>query len=311
MNAFNYEALWNKSRVFIARGLRERDAKDFGGFQLWAALALELLGKAALAKSHPVLVADPQHTDSIFAACGHPSGTDNRSITAKTVFERLGRLSKSFDKEVHGFCTTISTHRNAELHSGELPFVNAKTEAWVPKFWKTMSIILKIQDRTLTEWVGPEEAQSAQDVIDESISVVEQAVIGRIRSRKVDFEGRYPPASGIYSQVKVQHKGGALVHWRDFGNYLPEQTIAKPCPACGCDGLLGGDEFREETIDHDMYNETWSEVVRISCSAEAFRCRACGLSLDGQEELHAAQMADEFAVTEAREAEYGDPYGND
>lgn len=56
--ALEREALYAKSQDYIRRGLRAQADKDTEEYQLWASLALELLGKAALAKIHPALVAE-------------------------------------------------------------------------------------------------------------------------------------------------------------------------------------------------------------------------------------------------------------
>src|SRR6266446_2822176 len=62
--ALERDALYAKSQVYIRRGLRAQADNDTEEYQLWASLALELLGKAALAKVHPALVADPTHHQS-------------------------------------------------------------------------------------------------------------------------------------------------------------------------------------------------------------------------------------------------------
>jgi hypothetical protein len=73
--ALSPEALLGKSKTYIARALAAKDAKDLSEYQLWASLALELLGKWALAEVHPCLIADPQGV-SLFAAAGVSVGTD-------------------------------------------------------------------------------------------------------------------------------------------------------------------------------------------------------------------------------------------
>src|SRR5690348_10617393 len=116
--AIRKEGLLAKSRVYIQRAFRAKMADDLDEYQLWASLALELLGKAALANIHPSLVVDPTHFESLFAASGLNVSTDIKTINAKTLYNRLGHLSKYFDSRVKEFCDAISLRRNAELHSG-------------------------------------------------------------------------------------------------------------------------------------------------------------------------------------------------
>jgi hypothetical protein len=129
------EALYTKSEVYIRRGLRAQANEDTEEYQLWASLALELLGKAALAKVHPALIADPQHFQSILAACGRELSPDVRTIVARTLFERLHHIDKAFDVRHEKFCIQIAVRRNAELHSGESPFSGMASETWEREFW--------------------------------------------------------------------------------------------------------------------------------------------------------------------------------
>ncbi|MGH6936712.1 MAG: hypothetical protein ACRED2_11115 [Methylocella sp.] len=101
--ALSEEAIFNKSRVYIHRAMRAKNAEDMDEYQLWASLALELLGKAALARIHPSLIVDPSHQVSLFAASGVVLGTDVKTITWHTLFERLRHLSPRFGGSVRGF----------------------------------------------------------------------------------------------------------------------------------------------------------------------------------------------------------------
>src|SRR5664279_1233380 len=154
--ALESEALYAKSTVYISRGLRARTAGDNEEYQLWASLALELLGKAALAKVHPALVADPQHYQSLFAACGRQLSPDIKTIGANTLFERLSHIEKAFDSRHQKFCVQMALRRNAELHSGESPFSGMSPEAWEREFWGAMETVLAMQDETLESWLGAE-----------------------------------------------------------------------------------------------------------------------------------------------------------
>ncbi len=90
------EALYEKSRQYILRGLREKAVGTVDEYQLWASLAIELLGKAALAKVHPALIADPQDVSSLFAACGV-----GFSVNIKTTLEEwLGADKAKAPKEI-------------------------------------------------------------------------------------------------------------------------------------------------------------------------------------------------------------------
>ncbi len=313
MLAFDHEALWAKSVLFIKRGLRERDARDYAGFQLWGAVALELLGKAALARVHPALVVDPTHAESLFAACGRPAGVERRTITAKTLFERLRRLNPRFDKQAQDFSLTLAIRRNGELHSGEAVYAGIKLESWVKHYWKVAALVLETQARGLADWIGEEEAKAAQEVIDEAMTALKQAIDGRVRTQREKFDKQFPPGSPERAELVARHKGGALVRWRDFQPYGWDHHIAIECPACKCDGMLAGPSIGEEKVEleFDEGEEPWTELFDITCSSEAYRCRACDLKLDGLDEIEAAEIDSEFEVQEEREPEYEEEYANE
>jgi hypothetical protein len=66
--ALSADAPMGKSQAYIGRALTAKAAGSMGKYQLWASLALELVGKAALARIHTCLVADPNSSASLFAA---------------------------------------------------------------------------------------------------------------------------------------------------------------------------------------------------------------------------------------------------
>ena len=124
------ETLYGKSQVYIHRGLRAKNSKQYDEYQLWASLALELLAKSSLSRIHPAMVADPEHHESIFAACGQPISPDIKTITAKTLFKRISKLLPKFDQRSKNFCEQLALRRNSEIHSGESPFSGMAIAAW-------------------------------------------------------------------------------------------------------------------------------------------------------------------------------------
>jgi hypothetical protein len=108
MPAFDYLSLWNKSKLFVDRATRARDNGDDLEYHLWAAIAIEVLGKAALAQVHPTLVADPSHFQSLLTAAGRPTGANHKSVTAKTVFERLRAVVPGFDERRERECLLMA-----------------------------------------------------------------------------------------------------------------------------------------------------------------------------------------------------------
>jgi hypothetical protein len=53
------------------------------------------------------------------------------------------------------------------------------------------------------------------------------------------------------------------------------------------------------------------EIVEKIYTSEFFRCKTCGLVLNGISEVQAAGLADDFAERVERELEFEPDYGND
>ena len=311
MTAFDAEALWNKAKLFLERGLKARDEADFGTFHIWAALALELLGKSALATIHPALVADPTKFDSLLVACGHPVNDNTRSIMAKTTYERLKHLSKDFDDRAERFCMLMANRRNEELHSGSSPTTDLEPRAWVPEFWRITEIVSRIASRTLDDLVGTSEAARVQEVIKDTSRVLAAAVEARIERCRADFNRKYPPGSAelVHVLQAVKTAGQPAGHrglLRDTDHF---KRIA--CPSCGADGWLFGNEGHSERRPVESDGEIAWQVEDVAYYTEAFACTACSLVLNGRVELDAAELSDEFEDERDVEPDYDSDYGND
>lgn len=301
----SHEALWNKAKTFAERGLEHRDAGRFDEFQLWAILALELLGKAALAHIHPALVADPQDFDALLNAVGHQKTDDYKSIPAKATFSRCRRVVDGFDEVAERFCNQMAMRRNAELHSGALPFAGMVVDAWQPRFWHCCKLLVTAQGKQLQDLVGPVEATSAEQIIADASRALSVAVKGRIERCKREFFQRF--AKEVREQIAQSSR-------LETTSYRSEREEPTPCPACGCQGVLTGERDSERRLEPDQIDddgEAWMWWYEVTYAAYGFDCRACGLSLDGYEELEAAELDTSFFRHEQKEAEWGDEYGND
>jgi hypothetical protein len=114
---YDYEALWIKAKVFINRAMDPGALRSFDEQAFWASAALELLGKAALAKVSPLLIADPQEEGrNLLIASGLVEGDARfKSVTAKTIFWRCERAFKPFSSND---ALKMAAFRNEYLHSG-------------------------------------------------------------------------------------------------------------------------------------------------------------------------------------------------
>lgn len=301
------EGLLGKSRVYVQRAFRAKQAGDLDEYQLWLSLALELVGKAALANIHPSLVVDPNHYESLFAASGVIVSSDIKTIGAGTLYKRLGHLSKYFDKSVKDFCDAISLRRNAELHSGELPFHQMKLEAWEGRFWHAAQIILTMLKSTLEEWLGTDRAKAPKQLVTETAEALKEAAKLRVAQAIEHFLAR--PKKDRDEALKLSHTKHPY-HFPKLFSLVSDHEWEVTCPACTGQGFFAGISFGEEVLDTVPGHEGWEEEVEKSYGAEEFRCPTCDLHLDSREEIEAVGLLPDHFEIETREREFEPEYGN-
>ncbi|HUE46019.1 MAG TPA: hypothetical protein VMO81_07200 [Aestuariivirgaceae bacterium] len=279
-----------------------------GEYQLWASLALELLGKAALAGIHPCLVADPHSSISLFAAAGMTIGTDLKTITAKTVFDRLGHVSPRFDSKTQVFCENMSLRRNAELHSGEAPFEAITLGAWEGRYWHTAEIILEVMGLTIENWLGADQAKAPNELLSEYTHAIAEAAKVRVETAREAFKRLSKSA-----REAAFSKADAIQPWELYRGFhvLPDCIWYTKCPAYGSQAFLAGLKYAEEVSEDldDEYSD--EETVNVFLSAEEFQCPSCGLHLDTRDEIEAVDLNVEHIEVETRQREYEPDYGND
>lgn len=306
--ALSSDALMGKSQVYIGRALAAKSAGSMGEYQLWASLAIELVGKAALAKIHPCLVADPNSSPSLFAAAGRSVGTDIKTIIAKILFERLAHVSKRFDEKTKDFCTNMSQKRNAELHSGEAPFEGVVAASWEGRYWHTVEIILEAGDASLESWLGVDKAKAPKALLAEYTHAIEQAAKIRVETAASAFVAR--PKK---EREEAHARAGAIDVWnmrRSFRQHADDVWQAE-CPACKSRSFLAGIKYDEEVSEDDNDDDPYEELVDVSYVAEEFLCPSCNLHLESRDAIAAAGLDVDHVETETRQREYEPDYGND
>src|SRR5271169_4329757 len=113
---WGFDVLYNKARTYVARAHDESVDSPLFGF--WMSLALELLCRAALAKKHPVLLADPTNEGNIQYVFGINPKSNPKSVQAKAVFARCSVFMEGFTDKMAAHCLIMADRRNSELHSG-------------------------------------------------------------------------------------------------------------------------------------------------------------------------------------------------
>lgn len=305
--AINSDALHAKSKVYMSRAVARKIDGDFDEYQLWSSLALELLGKAALSRRHPSLIVDPIHWQSLFVAAGLNITTDVKTITGKTLFGRLTHLVPRFDKGVQKFCADMAERRNAELHSGDVPFRTMRLSAWEAHYWYAADAILRHIGSSLEDWLGAADAAAPRRLLDEAAAALQSSISLRVENAKTDFLARKK-----HEREQLQARAVALqpAALRELFLDRHDEVWPQVCPACGSRAYMAGEQTGEVITDDADGRGIW-EVVDREFLAEQFKCPSCELSLTGSAELEAAGINDIYADTVEREMEYEADYGND
>ncbi|WP_301153738.1 hypothetical protein [Metapseudomonas otitidis] len=308
--AISAEALLGKSRLYASRALQAKASKDSEVYQIWAALALELLGKAQLAGIHPCLVVETENTNSLLEACGIETDTKVKTISAHVVFARLKHTVEKFGTPHAEACKAISSRRNAELHSGQAAFTGMVDKDWEGQFWSTAQLILTSMSLDLEDWVGGDSnipATLAQDFRTIKVEAAKQR-IANARATFLSPEGKKLGKKELEA-LRQHSKMFQFYSYHEIFRYLLDNYWDVPCPACGCKGFIGGDRVHEEVIDQDF--ENGYEIVERYFTPVEFYCPSCDLRLDGPEEMEAAEFDEEYTDQDEREIEYEPDYGND
>lgn len=308
--ALSSSALFAKSKIYMGRGLRAKNENNLDEYQLWASLALELLAKSSLSKQHPALVADPQHSNSLFSACGITLSPDVKTITAKTLFERLSRIAKQFDYRTRQFCIHQALSRNSEIHSGESPFSGMSPEKWEAKFWHAAQILLELQEKDLEQWLGADESQAPERLLLATQDAISLVVETKIKNALEEFRKRYKSVSEQEKEIALSKKEKPYRHSEEF-DFTADYYQSHKCPACGGGGILGGTQYHEEISAEQDLDDPFFEYVDVTYVVDEYVCLACDLHLLGFQEIQATGLPDELYNTVEREREFEPDYGND
>jgi hypothetical protein len=305
--AINGDALHAKSKVYIGRALTRKGAGDLDEYQLWASLALELLGKGALARRHPSLVVDPTHWQSMFVAAGINVTTDVKTITAKTLFERLAHLVPRFDKTIQKFCVDIAERRNAELHSADLPFRAMRLEAWEARYWHACDTILHQMGYSLEHWLGAADAKAPRQLLEEAAKALDAAVKLRVEAAKERFAAQKKfERERLATEAELREPQ----HQTALFESSYDEIWTESCPACACRAFMTGEQTGEDISEEHDEHAIW-EIVDREFVGEEFRCPTCDLSLMGSDEIDAAGLNTIHEDQQEREMEYEPDYRND
>lgn len=279
------EMLWNKAKLYIGRAHSEE--RNSALFPFWSTLALEFVARAALARVHPSLLADPGEGAHILYACGINTGKIAKSVAAKTVFSRCQACVEDFTSDDEKFCMYLIGLRNVELHSGKAAFEDIPLRDWLPKFYVSLSKLVLFQERSLVDLLGGPDARAANEMIKDRFDEMEKRVRQLVSFHKDRFFKRNKE-----DQKKL--KADAETGLYSFVQKDGKRFLSKKCPSCSANAFAGGEVIRRS----EPYLNDGLIVTELVILPTEFKCRACGLELTSFGELHGAGLGDQIIDNE-------------
>lgn len=301
---FDPDRLWVKARLFINRSFEKE--RDFAEQAFWAATSFELLGKGALARVSPLLIANPTDDGhSLLAATGRISDDGFFSIPAKAVWSRCDRLFKPFHK---GEANWISNLRNEYLHAGAAGFDVPPTEWW-PRFWAQAVILLHHLEEDPSGFVGDTRAPIVHGFLDQNRANVARRLEANIERARARLAQRQ---NGTLTVAQARA-------WDTFAPMPYMYWADVDCPACNAVATVRGSVVLDR--DEDVY---YTDVgggfegpggvyVTLTVRTDELACNECHLRLDDYALIEAAGFEGTFEATaDADEWGYDEPdYNNE
>lgn len=281
-----FDLLIGKAKLYAQRANDEKFDSALFGF--WMSLSMELLARAALAKIHPVLLADPTTEGNIHYVFGINPKTNPKSVAAKTVFARCSVFVIGFTDKMSGHCLVLADRRNKELHSGTAAFEGLEVSTWLPQTYEVIDVLVKHCDMKLADFLGDEHASVAIGMIKDRREHIEKEVKERISAMKKAFD----IISSAEKAALVANAESSLKVWVRK-NPLGQ---ARDCPACGFGAALHGEALNRGPVKVSEEDGTISREVRVL--PNKFRCIVCKLGLDGYQELLQAGLGKVFISEE-------------
>lgn len=284
---FDSEGLWIKSRLFINRALDP--ATEFEEAAFWACCALELLGKSALARVNPLLIALPTDDgNSLLVAAGVVDDPQTFvTVQAKAVWARCGRAFRQFNVSE---ARELSIGRNAYIHSAAVGFNLIPPADWWPRYWALAHVLIAHCDKSVEDYVGSTRAEAVQAHLETNRANRDRRLKALLENARLQL--RLHDANSM--------SGPMMIEWERFTSPIINWSYRDyaPCPACNGDAEVGGDEVleRDVSMPYFEHHEDPEPQVTLSIATAEIACDACHLVISDFELLELADIELTFTV---------------
>jgi hypothetical protein len=254
-------------------------------FVLHAATAFEHLGKARLAKIDPSLISADDFDSKLFFCGARPAaaGKQPKSISVSETVKRLAQIEPAFRPEAtKATLNLLAEARNGVAHIGRTPGEGV-ADSLVVTFAKACDALLSSLDLTREEFWG-DYLYNVNERMSEAADKARIAAADKITKAKLAFAERFGSLDADVAKTMldlVQH---------DDEEFDDGHVVA--CPACKSRAFLVGDHDVDYAVESDYADgeEFFHAYGIVTFTAQRLDCGACGLRLDGADELSAGEI---------------------
>ncbi|WP_279071202.1 hypothetical protein [Microbacterium lacticum] len=266
---YDSEGLWLKARLFINRAMD--DSTEFEEAAFWACCGLELLGKSALSRVSPLLIALPTDDgNSLLIASGAVEDADSFvTVQAKAVWARCGRAFRQFNTNE---AKELSLGRNAYIHSAAIGFNVIPPDDWWPRFWALAHVLVAHCGRETEDLVGPTRAAVVQGHLDTNRANMDRRLKSLVENAQLQLRLHQDGSMSGRMKSEWDRFDTPITNW-NYRSYVE-------CPACNSDAAVGGDDVLERDVSNpcvDRYGDTEPQVT-LTIALEEFACANCRMA---------------------------------
>jgi hypothetical protein len=301
------EQLRSSAARFAQSGLRARLDGDWAVHQLHIATAFELLAKAKLASIHGSLIAAPKDFDSLLRLSGHarharrsPDGV--RTITISEALTPVGQVIPAIEN-LSGDLKYLAEVRNGVVHAGHLS-PDAQDRVLVP-FINACDLLLKEMEGSGRDEFWGDFLGMVDTHVTESVEAAELAASEAVTAARLAFEQRF-------SDMDPATRRAVLTGIEQSYELVKYEQELTECPACQTQALVYGSHDIDWEPEWEMGDdgEPWSPGAypTVTFRPGTLECKACGLVLDGEDELRAGGVDESWQIEDADPRDfYPDP----
>lgn len=171
--------------------------------------------------------------------------------------------------------------------------------------------MLDVQNKTLEEWLGADEAARVDAILRDTAETLRQGILARISRRRQEFDQRSPVGSPERGDAE-RRAASRPTPVADPDTAFEEVN----CPSCGLPTRVLGEEWSREVIDTVVEVDEdglggYYDVVTVTYGSESLGCAECELVLEGHDEILIADLPETFVLEMTEEPDYEPEFGND